>query len=409
MLNPLTWLSRKRFPYEPLIRVQISKSRLIHNLKAFFESNPYEFIAPVIKSNAYGHGLLEIARILDQAAVSNPLFQNRLPFLAIDSYFEAVALTAQGIKTPLLIIGYTSPEIITTSRTSRIVYSISNLDILKKISQTRRAVRIHLKFDTGMHRQGLEPNEIEEALNIIMSNSKIILEGVFSHLSDSANPDDSYTRRQIRIWNDLVRKVKEKIPSVSYYHIAATDGHWQTFLSQKENRDKIEANLTRLGLGLYGLATFKNQSAQIGVKERVAFTNNLNLKPVLEMSTIITGLRRLPAGESVGYDRTYTTKKETLLATIPVGYYEGLDRRLSNKGFVTVSNVNCPLAGLISMNISSLDVSAVQDPRLGDKVTVISREPDDPNSIACISTLCSSVPYEIVVHIPAHLKRVVVE
>jgi len=412
MLNPLTWLSRQRFPYEPLVRVEISRSKLLHNLKAYLRLNPENKIAPVVKSNAYGHGLIEIATILDKANRSDTEIKGRIPFLVIDSYFEAIALTAKGIKLPLLIIGYTSPAIIMVSRTNNISFTVSSLETLRAIANIKHNVKIQLKFDTGMHRQGLVPKEIQDALTIIQSNSKIKLDGLCSHLSDSSNLDPSYTRNQIEIWNNLVTLAKKECPDIRYYHLSATDGHWYAVTREASEEDHwyagISSNVTRLGLGLYGLADFQSDNTSVLAEERRVFIENLNLKPVLELKTSLTGIRSLEADQSVGYDRTYVTVKDTTLATIPVGYYEGLDRRLSNTGSVMIGNQVCPIVGLVSMNITSIDVSAVSNPQISQEVTVISSQLNDPNSVSNMSRLCKTATYEIVVHIPGHLKRVVV-
>jgi alanine racemase len=151
----------------------------------------------------------------------------------------------------------------------------------------------------------------------LQENKNIVLEGLCTHLSDADNSDQTFTNQQIILWNQIVDKIKTQFPSVKYFHASNTDGH--------NYSDKIQANISRLGIGLYGLVD--------GNK----FSPKLNLKPALEMKTIITGLKKLRAGESVGYSNTFVAKNDMTIATIPVGYYEGLDRRLSNAGFEEVS------------------------------------------------------------------------
>ena len=146
MKKLLTWASKRRFPYEPLITIEISKGCLFHNLNEFRKLAPNRSIAPVLKSNAYGHGLQEIAELLeDQAGI---------PFCIVDSYFEAVALRSRGIKTLLLIIGYTRPEMITDTHLKKVSFTITTIETLRDISSTNKEVSIHIKIDTGMHRQG---------------------------------------------------------------------------------------------------------------------------------------------------------------------------------------------------------------------------------------------------------------
>jgi len=157
--------------------------------------------------------------------------------------------------------------------------------------------------------------------------------------------------------------------------------------------DKISANMVRLGIGLYG---FKQ-----------GLGDDFNLKPVLSIKTIITSIRNFNAGDYIGYGITFQADKNMKTATIPFGYFEGFDRRLSNKGFVKVKNTFCPILGRISMNITSFDVSDIPDVAVGDEVIVISDDPQDKNSVAKIANICNSIPYVILTNIPSHLKRII--
>lgn len=372
-------LTKSRYSYEPLIRVKISRKKLINNIKEFIKIAPNGQIAPVLKSNAYGHGLLEIARILTDSGCN-------IPFFVVDSYFEAVALRNNGMKAPLLIIGYTRPEVIAQSKLKRTSFTVSGVDTLLTLADYPEiGSPIHLKIDTGMRRQGILPREIDRAIKVIRDNGKIILEGVASHLSDADNPDPTFTKTQIDLWNNLVEKFKNDFPAIKYFHLSNTDGH--------KFSGKINASLSRLGIGMYGLINIPN----------------LDLSPTLSMKTIITGLKTIEAGDTIGYSRTFKAKNDMRIANIPVGYFEGLDRRLSNNGCVLVGEkrVPCPIVGRVGMNITTIDVTNAGDVEIGTPVVVISDNTSDPNSIVSIARKCNTIPYEIVVKIPAHLKRVV--
>lgn len=405
MRNLIHWLSRRRFPYEPLITVEISQSRLVHNLNEFRKLAPSGYIAPVLKSNAYGHGLYEVARMLEREAhVSHPLRHppasgggGQIPFFIVDSYFEALALRARRVKKPLLVIGYTRPETMMRTRLKDVSFVVTSLETLKKISElpfhyfARKAVNIHLKIDTGMRRQGIMPEEIKEAIEIIRDTSSVSLEGVCSHLSDADDPDESFTDGQIHIWNNAVREFRTHFPKIRFSHLSNTDGHRFT--------KDIEANISRLGIGLYGLS------------ENPEINKQLDLLPVMTMKTIITGVKKLKPGETVGYGNTFKASQDMTIATIPVGYYEGLDRRLSNSGSVLVgeSRVSCPIIGRVSMNITTIDITGVPDVTIGTSVIVISDDPKDRNSIVNMARACGTISYEISVKIPAHLKRVITD
>ncbi|MDB5239278.1 MAG: Alanine racemase [Candidatus Parcubacteria bacterium] len=392
----LTWLGRKRYPYEPLISVSISKGRLLSNLNEFRQFAKGCRIAPVLKSNAYGHGLFEVADILEQADRKSKQGEG-IPFFVVDSYFEAVALRAHHVRTPLLVIGYTRPETITKSHLKATSYMITSLDTLQELKSVGHPLSIQLKFDTGMHRQGLLPEEIDAAIEIIQKNPYLYLEGICTHFADADNTDSTFTRGQISVWDDIVKRFKMDFTEIKYIHAANTDG--------SRFSDQLKNNVMRLGIGLYGLS------------ENARLNETLKLQPVLEMKTIITGIKKLAAGQSAGYGATFTAMYDMTIATVPVGYFEGVDRRLSSdpdgsvRGFIQVgpNRIACPIIGRVSMNITILDVSAVPDAKIGTEAVVMSSETKDPNSLASMAKACGMIDYELAVHIPEHLKRVVTE
>ncbi len=389
MKNLIKWLSRSRFPYKPLITVEISRSRLLHNVSEFQKIAPCGRVIPALKSNAYGHGIYEIASILENERKTNFDFCDSIPLFAVDSYFEAISLRSKSIKTPLLVIGYTRPEDIIISNLSNISFFITSIHSLQEIQKTERHVKIHLKIDTGMNRQGILVSEIENAMNIIKSSSNIVLEGICSHLADADSPDPQFTQKQIDIWNNIVSRFEQSFSTIKYVHLSNSYGHKYT--------DKITANVSRLGIGLYGL-----------IDDDIS---DFNLSPILQLKTIITGIKNISPGQSVGYNHSFTATRNMKIATIPVGYYEGLDKRLSNVGYVQVgkNKTICPIIGKISMNISTIDVTAVDDTSIGDEVIVISNNPKDKNSICSMAKLCNTIVYENVTKIPPHLKRITIK
>lgn len=377
----LTWLSKRRYPYEPLITVNISKSHILHNLREFQKHAPGGQVTPILKTNAYGHGLYLIASTIEK--------ETRCPFFGVDSYFEAVALRSQHITTPTLIIAYTRPETIMASRLKNTAFAVTTLQTLLAISDVHKETHIQLKIDTGMHRQGLYPDELKQAIEIIRKNPNIILDGIYTHFS-SPDGNEPYTMKQISDWNKTVKEVRALFPSIKYFHASATDG----FPYNK----KIEANVARLGIGLYGIV------------ENDYINSNYDLRPALEAKTILTGIKKLHAGDTVGYGNTFKASRDMSIGTVPFGYSEGLDRRLSNRGQVLVGpeKIPCPIIGRISMNMITIDLSNVKDPKVGMEIIVISNRSSDANSIRGIATMCGTNTHEVTVRIPAHLKRVLV-
>jgi alanine racemase len=276
-------------------------------------------------------------------------------------------------------------ENINTNTLPRVAFAIISIEELRRLAQSVTApTTIHLKIDTGMHRHGIAPHDIHEALTLIKNNPLIHLEGIYSHLADADTPHSTVTEKQIEQWNQVVEQIQTAIPNIPYIHCAASAGSTQT---------TIQANTMRLGLGLYGIPARENSMQ--------------NIKPALEMRTRITSVKKIKKGDTVGYNATFTAPTDMTIATIPAGYYEGIDRRLSSKGFVTREKIPCPIIGRVSMNITTIDVSHIKNPSIDDTVIVISNNPSDVNSITQIAHTAHTIPWEILVHIPPHIRRTI--
>jgi alanine racemase len=380
-LHRLTRPLRNKFDrHTPLITVSISKENLLHNLQVYKKKYPNLSFAPVLKSNAYGHGLVPIAQILDTEDIA---------FFMVDSYFEARTLRHSGIRSRILVMGYVDPEEIARNSLRTTDYTIVDREQLLELARiAQKPIRLQLKIDTGMHRQGILPEDIEMVLTAIQSNSNLKLVGVGSHFADADNPDsDENNIVQLARWKKALAQVEEAFPLPLFKHIAATKG--VRFGSESGT------NVARLGIGLYGFDT--------------SIEGGKGLRPVLELRTRISSLREVPAGDFVGYNATHKAKTPIIVATIPLGYFEGIDRALSGRGSMKVRNVSCPIIGRVSMNMSSIDVTAVPAAKRGDVVVAISRDPSDSNSLEHIALLAGGAEtlYTLLVHIPQHLKRVV--
>lgn len=377
LLNILRKIKKSFSDYRPSVEVLIYRENLLHNLNEYKQKCPQLYFAPVLKSNAYGHGLIEVARILDK---------EKIAFLVVDSLFEAKILRNEGIKSQILIVGYTSAENISGSRISNTAFAITSLGQLQEINQKlKNEKKFHLKIDTGMHRQGILPDEIGEAIEIIQQNKYINLEGVCSHLADADNENESFTQFQINQWEKTVQIFKQNFTTIKFFHLSATAG--VKYINQ------FFSNVVRLGLGLYGI--------------NPSLFAKMDLKPVLEMRSIVSSVKNVALGECVGYNATFKADKALKIVAVPVGYFEGVDRRLSNKGYFKIDGTQCPIVGRVSMNITSLDITSVSGVKLGDQALVISRNPQDKNSVENMAKLAGTIPYEILIHVPQHLRRII--
>lgn len=367
-------MRRAQWSYQPLIEVRVFRQRLLDNYRAYELACVPMRIAPVLKSNAYGHGLVEIAGILDNTCA---------PFFMIDSYHEALILRNEGIHTPLLIAGFTPTKTIERSRLRAVAFTIGSLGQLQELSHLNgQSTCIHLKIDTGMHRQGVLPRELDQALKLIQSSHRLKLEGIASHFADPDTPQSLLTKAQIEAWNQCMKRIDDANVRVPYRHCLATAG--MTY------RNQTHSNILRLGIGLYGISFGFDQPS---------------VQPTLELRTVITSVKRIEVGESVGYNGIFRASSPMTIATIPCGYAEGLDRRLSNQGSVLVKDQSCPIVGRNSMNITTIDVSHIPDIKAGDEVVVFSADDSHVNSIANSAKLCHTIPHELLVHIQSSLRR----
>jgi alanine racemase len=375
-------IRRRLTGYTPLVEVSISKENLLTNFRTYQKRYPNLQFAPVLKSNAYGHDLGTIARLLDREKVA---------FFMVDSYYEARRLRRAGVRSRILVMGYVRPEDIAKSKLPHVDFGITDLEQLRTLTKlVRHPIRIHLKLDTGMHRQGIPFDHISFAEDLIKGQPLLELVGICSHFADADGEDETFTRKQVEIWQEAAKELLLAFPSIEYRHIAATKG--------VRFGEDTGTNVARLGIGLYGFDTSPSAEAP--------------LRPVLELRTLISSVRDIKEGESVGYNATYTADHPMKLATVPVGYYEGIDRRLSNKGAMLVEGVVCPIVGRVSMNMTSIDVSHVPNIAPGDTVVAVSRIPSDPNSVSNIVRTVSSAEYTeteyvILTHFAPHLERVV--
>lgn len=359
---------------ESLAKVLVDRRRINHNLDQF--SGEHE-LAPVIKSNAYGHGLELVAEsIAERSDVS---------LVCVAALREARRLLESDCDVPVLIIGYTSVAAITACELSSLTFTITSFDQLKKLdSKLTNRRSFHLKVETGMHRYGIKPENIKSALEIIKSNNYINLTGAFSHFSDAYEPDSQFTRTQIKRWNRAAKIINQST-DVNYLHMAATSGHFY--------RQKIFANTERVGIGMYGVTSYASQ---------------LKLKPALSLQTKITTIKQVPAGSWVGYNRSFQADTDMVIAVLPLGYQEGVDRRLSNTGIVLVNGEACPIVGKVSMNATIIDITSTENVSLGDNATVLSANPQAPNSVLTVANKIGTIPYEILVHISPELKRAII-
>ena len=368
----------KRFSPRSVNTILLSRQNLLHNYSYLSSLNKAIRIAPVLKSNTYGYGLSEVAEILDTV---------KAPFFCVNSFYEAYALHKVQVKTPILIMGYVDQEDL-KSGSYPFSYAAYNYSQLQTINAYQKNAGVHIFVDTGMHREGFRVHKLPLFLRNLKKYSGIKIEGIMSHFAMADQPDSPLTLQQLENFLKARNMIVANGVKPRWVHIGASAG----LLVFAGRRGIDIGNIARVGKALYGIDPRGK---------------NNNLRPILKMVTKIVQIKELEKGDTVGYDAMYTVTKPTTIAILPIGYYDGVDRRLSNTGVMLVDDTHCPIVGRVSMNITTIDISSVKDPRVGQEVIVYSDNEDDPNSIIRTAELCQTIPYDIVVGIPESVKRTV--
>lgn len=363
--------------YRTLNKIEVSKNNLISNYKYLSTLSKKIKVAPVLKSNGYGHGIVNIAKILD------PL---KAPYFCVDSMHEAYQLLKAKIETPILITGYTNPENLKIKKLP-FSYAVYTLDLAEVISKYQPHVGLHIFIDTGMRREGITIETLAKFLESLKRFPNLKIEGVMSHLASTNGSSDKIFQTQIANFKKGLKILEDFNIKPKWVHITASGG-----LINKETRIAISkiSNLSRTGLSLYGLDDDKN------------------LLPTLKFTSCIIQIKPLKKDEKVGYDGIFTTKKNMLVGILPVGYNDGIDRRLSNKGYVKIDGKFCKILGRVSMNITTVDISKVKNPKTGMEAIIFSNIKKDLNSINTNAKLCNTLPYDLLIHLTESTRRIVI-
>lgn len=364
--------------------IEINKQAIAHNYRTFRSLiSPKTKLMGVVKSNAYGHNLLEFARELERLGAD---------YVAVDSVVEGLALRREGLKLPILILGYTLPEMLEKAAENNLEISLSNFDYFKEINKLNldQPLRVHIKADTGFHRHGFQPSEMKKLIGEIKKAKNVQVAGLFTHFAAAKNPAfPKSTHDQIKVFKEFQKAFNEAgLKFLS--HACATSG---TILFPEAHFD-----LVRVGIGLYGLWPSKETKAFINDK--------FKLQPALSWRTLIAEIKEIKAGEKIGYDFTETLDRKTKVAILPFGYWHGLPRALSSIGLVIVNGQKAKILGRVCMDIIMVDVTDIKSVKVGDEVTIIGKEINQSISIDDIAGLLDASPYELVTRLNPLIKRI---
>ncbi|MFN3966495.1 MAG: alanine racemase [Endomicrobiia bacterium] len=366
------------------ILVEINLKNLQYNIRQIKKvlSKKTKILA-VVKTNAYGHGLIEVTKAC---------LKERVDFLGVTSVEEGIQLREKNIKLPILILGTLFPfenfKYILRYNLIPTIASISGLESYSYYSKKLNKKGVfHLKIDTGMGRIGISPESIDKFLERYLTHKNLLMEGVFTHFS-SADSDDEYTLEQINIFDNAIKKIRKIFPNSNLIVHACNSSGMLKF-------QQAHYSMVRSGLCIYGLKPFEDSHKFI------------TTKPVLSWKAKIVFLKKVPEGKSISYGRTFITKKPTLVATIPVGYGDGYNRKLSNRGYVFIKNKIAPVIGRVTMDMTMIDVTDIKNVKIGDEVSLIDSEAKI--YVEDMAKLVGTINYEIVCNIHPRVPRIYAE
>ncbi len=372
--------------YKTLNIITISKAAILHNSSVLSDLNPKLQIAPVLKSNAYGHGIVEIAQILSGHPKG---VRTNIPFLCVDSLYEAYQIMKAGVKTPVLIMGYTDPENFRVKKLpfQYAVYDLKTAEILNKY---QKGSSIHIFVDTGMNREGIKLEDLSKFIRALKQLKNLKVVGLMSHLASAISIHDQLMIQQLKNFKQAKQIVEKESLDIKWFHLGGSSLVFSKPLITSMSK---LINTVRMGRAIYGIGPHKN----------------FNLKPAFTLYSTISQIKIIRKGDFIGYDGTFQASKNIKIAILPIGYFDGVDRRLSNKGMAKYKNKYCPIIGLVSMNMTTIDITYVKNPRVGDRVTIYSNTMADRNSVLEVSKIAKTTPSEILSSIVTTTKRVIVD
>lgn len=376
---------------------EVDLSAYAHNIKELRRITRSDArLMAVVKADGYGHGA---------AAVAREALQNGAQFLGVARVNEAVQLRKTGLNAPILIFGYSPPDCAETLIDYDLIQTVYTPAAAAALSEKSRrlgkSINVHLKVDSGMGRLGLvlnAPTTTSAAIAVPASNpireaqaiarlAGLEIQGIFTHFAAADSADKSYATGQLERFMDFIERLRRIGIEPPLKHAANS----AALIDMPDSH----LDLVRPGIATYGLYPSDEVNK-----------NNVDLKPVMTLKSRIIHLKKVPAGFNVSYGITYRTPKPTTIATVPVGYADGFNRRLSSSGYMLVHGQRVPVVGRVCMDLTMIDVGALSDVAIEDEVVVFGKQQGEAITADEIAGGLNSINYEVVTAITARVPRV---
>jgi len=363
-------------------RAVISLEAVRHNVRVIQEKIGQDrIVMAIVKADAYGHGMIPVAKAAFEAGAG---------WLGIATVDEAVCLRETGISKPVLLLGPSFPGDAETLVENNISAAVGSLRILKALNSAaekmNKSARIHLKVDTGMGRFGFFPDDLIKLFPEIKNNKNLILEGCFSHFAVSDSLDFEFTRKQHQNMKRFLNTAQKENVSFNFIHIANSGAilqHPDTYY-----------NMVRAGVILYGM--LPDTETEMTVP----------LKPVMTLMTKLVELRNIPEGHFVSYGCTYKTTRKSRIGIMPIGYGDGLSRKLSNRGEVIIRGRRSPIVGRVCMDQVMIDLTDIPEAQPGDDILLWGKNGSDELKAEEVSKWAETITYDITCALTPRIPRI---
>ncbi|MDO5068068.1 MAG: alanine racemase [Propionibacteriaceae bacterium] len=352
------------------------------NLALARENQPGRAVLLPVKANAYGHGIVEVARHVEHSGSAD--------WLGVAQVSEGEQLRVAGVGLPILKLSPTLPEELGAAVAAGLTLTVASMAELAPLTEAARRsgtpAQVHLKVDTGMRRVGAEPDATPSLAEAIAADPHLVLDGLFTHLPIADSPaGEEFTRAQLRRFLGVAASVQQAVGEVPWIHAGNSGGVL--------GHDLTGTNLIRPGIMAYGCRADATTAWQ-------------GLTPAARWTSRLTFLKPVSAGETVGYGRTWTAPRDTWIGTVPVGYGDGYSRLLSNRGRMLAGGRSCPIAGRVCMDQTMIDLGP-EPPQVqvGDEVVLLGAQGDERITVEEIADLMGTITYETMCLITARVPR----
>ncbi|HVE73265.1 MAG TPA: alanine racemase [Thermoanaerobaculia bacterium] len=347
------------------------------NLDAIAARVPGQRVIALLKANAYGHGAVQLARRCTPQKVA---------MIGVALLEEALELRNAGITLSILVLGPLSETQVRTAIQHDVTMGVPGPEELELVARVARErdVAIHLKLDSGMGRMGCVETELPRVVELIRSAPRLHVDALYTHFANASDPSDPFTERQVARFHTLVETLRQEGIEAPRHHAAN---------SAATMRGITPGDFVRTGISLYGAEALDASPTA---------NRQPPTEPVMRWRTAVARLKELPPGHAIGYGTTFTTKRASLIATLPVGYADGYNRRLSNRGEVLVRGQRAPVVGRVSMDLTTVDVTDVEGVSAGDDVVLLG----DGITAEELAAKLDTISYEVFCNVSARVPRV---